>query len=59
MAGFVHDKLDDDGHDELMASLDDLLGHPVDVASSCGLGRRDRTTADVLMRQTARLAGLS
>ena len=30
-----------------------------DVASSCGLGRRDRTTADVLMRQTARLAGLS
>ena len=30
----------------------------VDVASSRGLGRRDRTTADALMQQTARLAGL-
>ena len=34
VAGFVHDKLDDDGHDRLMALLDDLLGSRVDVASS-------------------------
>lgn len=59
VAGFVHDKLDDAEHDHLLAILDDVAGHPVDVASSCGLGRRDRTTADSLMRQTARLAGLS
>ena len=59
VAGFVHDRLDDDGHDQLLSMLDDLVGRPVDVASSCGLGRRDRATADSLLRQTARLAGLS
>lgn len=58
VAGFVHDKLDDQGHDHLLALLDDLVGRRVDVASSCGLGRRDRATADSLMRRTARLAGL-
>lgn len=58
VAGFVHDKLDPDQHDSLLATIEEIVGHPVDVASSCGLGRRDAATADRLMSETARLAAL-
>ncbi|MEM7285706.1 MAG: hypothetical protein AAF480_05085 [Actinomycetota bacterium] len=59
VAGFVHDKLEPDEHDRLLDMIEDIVGGPVDVASSCGLGRRDEATAQQLMAETARLAAVS
>jgi hypothetical protein len=39
----------------VVAAVEDALGHPVDVAASCGLGRRDPETARVILRQGAQL----
>jgi hypothetical protein len=40
VAGFVHEHLDLDQHVELLARIEGLVGHGVDVAAACGLGRR-------------------
>ena len=45
IAGFVHEGRTLEEQRALMARLDALLGHPVDVACSCGLGRRSRENA--------------
>jgi len=55
VAGFVHDKRSPEEHRRIMEILDTLRGAPVDVASSCGLGRRDRPTALSLLETTREL----
>lgn len=57
VAGFVHESLDDDALRELQAIVERVRGGPVDVASSCGLGRRPPDVADRLIRAAASLAG--
>lgn len=41
IAGFLHEKLDHDAHRELLERIERLAGREVDIAASCGLGRRD------------------
>lgn len=41
IAGFLHEKLDHDAHRELLERIERLTGRQVDIAASCGLGRRD------------------
>jgi hypothetical protein len=55
VAGFVHEKRTEDEHLVLMGQIDELLGHPVDVACSCGLGRRSREEALEAIDMAARL----
>jgi hypothetical protein len=39
----------------VLATVERLLGRPVDVASSCGLGRRDAAAARRTLERTAEL----
>ena len=55
VAGFVHDKRTEVEHRRIRDIIETTVGGPVDIASSCGLGRRDRTTADAILEMTARL----
>lgn len=57
VAGFVHESLPLDAQRQLLAHLSARTGRPIDVATSCGLGRRDRTHADAAMEATAALCG--
>jgi hypothetical protein len=45
IAGFVHEDRTLEEQRTLLAELDALVGRPVDVACSCGLGRRSREDA--------------
>jgi hypothetical protein len=58
VAGFVHDKRTLSEHQEILERIENAVGHPVDVASSCGLGRRTPDTAIKLMQLTAELTHL-
>ncbi|SHF36141.1 hypothetical protein SAMN05444392_11722 [Seinonella peptonophila] len=40
IAGFVHEKRSVDELKQIQAKIDELLGYPVDIACSCGMGRR-------------------
>jgi hypothetical protein len=55
VAGFVHDKRSLDEHRRILEILDQLRPDGVDIASSCGLGRRDDKTALALLETTSRL----
>jgi hypothetical protein len=55
VAGFVHEGRTWDEHRTILNLLDELRGERVAVASSCGLGRRDRATAENLLGITGRL----
>ncbi|MGI9622076.1 MAG: hypothetical protein ACR2PK_04500 [Acidimicrobiales bacterium] len=55
VAGFVHDRRTPEEHLEILGILDGLRPDGVDVASSCGLGRRDRDTALGLLDVTMEL----
>jgi hypothetical protein len=41
IAGFLHESLELDAHKELLARIEERVGREVDVASACGLGRRE------------------
>jgi hypothetical protein len=56
VAGFVHDKRSMEEHRQILGIIDALRPVPVDIASSCGLGRRDRATAETLLDTTRQLA---
>lgn len=57
-AGLVHDIPSEAEQLETLATIEHALGRPVDgVASACGLGRRPRPVADVLMARADALAG--
>lgn len=55
IAGFVHEQLSLDANRALHARLHELLHRPVGVATSCGLGRRERDAALETMDLTAAL----
>lgn len=58
VAGIVHEGLDDDQIGTILGIIDGLRGGRVDVASSCGLGRRDTDTARSLLAATSRLTSV-
>ena len=56
VAGFVHEERTLAEQQKLLAELDALIGRPVDVACSCGLGRRSREDALRTIDQAVALA---
>jgi hypothetical protein len=56
VAGFVHDKRTPEEHLEIRSMIESIRQEPVDIACSCGLGRRDPSTAASLIAQCAALA---
>jgi hypothetical protein len=57
VAGLLHEGRTADELRTAVAAVEDALGRPVDLAASCGLGRRDRETARTVLRQGAQLCG--
>ncbi len=55
VAGFVHEKLPEKEHRQLLQTIERIRGHKVDVASSCGLGRRPPDIAEDLMKISEKL----
>ncbi|GAB3901574.1 hypothetical protein GCM10028803_26480 [Larkinella knui] len=55
IAGFVHEKLSLDQNRHILASIETAYGKPVDVSTSCGLGRRTPETAGKLLAMMAEL----
>lgn len=56
VAGFVHEGLSFEENAGILRSIEEARGGPVDVASSCGIGRRTPEVAQRLLDWTARLA---
>jgi hypothetical protein len=56
IAGFIHDDLSMDEHATVLHAIEDARGGLVDVACSCGLGRRSSEAADILLERTAQVA---
>jgi hypothetical protein len=56
VAGLLHEGRTADELRSAVAAVEDALGRPVDLAASCGLGRRDRETARSILRQGAQLS---
>lgn len=56
VAGFVHEGLSFEENAGILRSIEEARGGQVDVASSCGIGRRAPEVAEQLLRFTARLA---
>lgn len=55
IAGFAHEKQTLDEQVEVRNFIEDMVGHTVDIASSCGLGRRDLETATANLNQSRSL----
>ena len=55
VAGFVHDKRSDAELRQIRDHIEQIRGGPVDIACSCGLGRRDSDTAESLIDTCAAL----
>jgi hypothetical protein len=55
IAGVVHEQRSLDEERELLSLIDGLTGRQVDVATACGLGRRDREAALATIDQAAAL----
>lgn len=55
IAGFVHEDRSLDEQRDLLSALDALTGRTVDVATSCGLGRRERGPALATLDRAAAL----
>lgn len=49
IAGFVHEKLSLDEHKHLLRNIENIRGERVEVACSCGMGRRTSEFADQLL----------
>ena len=56
VAGFVHDRRTDAELREIRGHIESVRGEPVDIACSCGLGRRTPDTATALIEACASLA---
>lgn len=56
VAGLIHEKLSLEENRRLLKVLEDIRGEKVGVACSCGMGRRDAATADVLLERTKEVA---
>ena len=46
VAGFLHEGRSTSEHKRILAAIEDAVGVPVDLAASCGLGRRSRDAAE-------------
>jgi hypothetical protein len=57
VAGFIHERLTTEQHQQLLNTIESVRGHTVGVACSCGLGRRPRPIAEQLMRAMREAAG--
>ncbi|OHD62871.1 MAG: hypothetical protein A2176_06960 [Spirochaetes bacterium RBG_13_51_14] len=55
IAGFVHEKLSDKTHREILALIEGILGRSADISSSCGLGRRTAEITERMLKKTAKL----
>jgi len=51
IAGFAHEDQDLDIQRRIRQHVETAVGHPVDISTSCGLGRRDRTAAIAAMER--------
>lgn len=58
VAGFVHEKRSTAEHGQILTAIESLRGGEVDVACSCGLGRRPTEAAARLIDETAQVAAL-
>jgi hypothetical protein len=56
VAGFAHERQSLEEQRKVRDLVEDLVGHPVFVASSCGLGRRDLAAATANLNQSRQLA---
>lgn len=56
IAGFVHERLDETQHQQLLHHIESARGSQVDVACSCGLGRRTSKIADDLLNISSKLS---
>lgn len=52
IAGFVHEKRTLEEHKRILGFVESMSGHTVDVASSCGLGRRSHEIAEEILETT-------
>ena len=50
IAGFVHEKLSLDEHKSLLKIIEHIRGEKIEVACSCGMGRRSSGAADQLLK---------
>ncbi len=50
IAGFVHEKLSLDEHKYLLKNIEHIRGEKIEVACSCGMGRRTSEAADQLLK---------
>ena len=57
VAGFVHEGQSADAQRAIRDTIERLVGGPVDVAASCGLGRRDLEHARANLDRSRELAG--
>jgi len=57
VAGFVHEGQDTDAQRSIRDTIERIVGHPVDVAAACGLGRRDLEHARANLALSRELAG--
>ncbi len=55
IAGFAHEDQSLEDQRQVLATIEKLLGRPVGIASSCGLGRRDAAAARRTLERTAEL----
>jgi len=55
IAGFAHEDQGLEDQRRVLAMVEKLLGRQVDIASSCGLGRRDAEAARRTLQRTAEL----
>lgn len=55
IAGFVHEKRSMSQHKKILGMVEGIAGGPVDIACTCGLGRRPRHVAESLLETTKEL----
>ena len=53
MAGCIHEDLSLDDQRRLIGMIEAILGRRVDLATACGLGRRQPAAATAAIEQTA------
>lgn len=56
VAGFVHDLRSESEHKHILETIEKIRGHQVDIACSCGLGRRSSDVATGLIQMSHKLA---
>lgn len=55
VAGFLHEQRSIDEQRRILAAIETAVGHPVDIAAACGLGRRSPEAAFATMDQAKAL----